>query len=436
MIVDGTKISVGFFNYFYHAATSPESLLMLERQHEGFDATKSFSEQIYDEETGMTWHDFFVEAAKEQISRIVALSNKGESAGITLFDEQEEEIRAQISALSKKAAEYNVLTNDYASIIYGDFVGKATLEKIMQKSYIAQNYYEFISITQKPSANETESYFYENQEDFYSVSFDYYIVNYDDNFEDQVSLINEVLNQSNSPKEFDYALKEKFPVYDMMGFLETESIEARDLMKKDSDFLPQEVTDWVYGSERKAGEKTFIHVKDEKKLYVILMSEPAQLDTEVKCSVREIFISSDDSSDGSVNAMYLSEEIENKIRTSENPEYTFAVLADMYLKNFEEMQHSGGLVGKISNGDSEEKLNSWIFDDSRKNGDIISISGEKGFYIFLFSDRYESWRFDSEQELISVKVEKASIAQETKNAFAYEKHVLNEKTRSDIDSAE
>lgn len=436
MTVDGTKVSVGFFNYFYTAATSSDVLLQLEKEYENFDASKSFSDQIYDSESGMTWQEYFIEAAKEQLTQIVSLSNKGEAAGIELFEEQKEEIQSQLDNAAEKAVEYDVLTNDYISIVYGEFAGKATLKKVMEKSYIAQNYYEYISVVEKPSDEETESYLKENLENMHSVSFDYYAVEYTFDFDEQKKQAQEVLDKSKTPEEFDHAVAEAFPTYDSWGFPATESVKLTSLYKKDAGYLPEKVYDWVYGSERSVGEKALITVDDRQLIYMILMKEPARLDTEIKCSVREMLFDVDETEESKNAALHLSEEISERIKKSENPEYTFAVLADIYLKEFEEMAYSGGLVGNIAFGDSEENINSWIFDESRKNGDFISVSGENGYYSFFFSDRYESWRFEAEQELITERIKKDSQAQSIENGFAYEKYVLNRQTGSESDSAE
>lgn len=425
MTVDGTKVSVGFFNYFYKAATSPEVLLQLESEYKDFDGEEPFVDQIYDSESGMTWHEYFVEAAKEQIVKIVSLSNKGEAMGLELLEEQEEEIRNQIKDTSKKAEEYGVLIDDYITIVYGEFVGKATLEKIMEKSFVAQNYYEYISIHNKPSNEETDEFLKNNFENMKAVSFDYFVVQYTDDYEDKIDKVNFILNSSNNSEELEDAVAEFFPTYDVWGFPATETVKMSSFYKKDSENLPAELIDWLYSPARKSGDKTFVNDDSKDLIYIVLLKEPAGLNDEDVCSMREILIEFDETQESRNEAMYKSENILKQVEESENPEYTFAVLADIYLKDFGEMKYSGGLVGDISYGESEEKINSWIFDESRKNGDLLSITGEKGCYVMFFSDRCEGWRFEAEQELISARAEEASHASDVVSEYAYKKYVIN-----------
>ena len=436
MTVDGTKISVGFFNYFYNVASGPEALLLFEKEYEDFDASKSFSEQIYDKETNMTWHDFFVESANEQISKIIRLSNEAQKNGIVLLPEQEKAVQEQLDIVSDKATQYGVFTNDYSSIVYGEFVGKATLKKILEKSFVAQNYYEYLYTTKKPSDAEISQYFDDNKDDFFSVSFEYFVVDCSEDYETQISLADEVLERTNSINDFDTVLEDVFPVYDDWGFLSTQSNKIDSLLKKDANYFAPEIQTWLYSNERYVGEKVCINVASEKKLYIIIIEEPAKIDEEIKCSVREIFIETTEEYDAD-KARELCDDLENRINNSDNPEYTFAVLADAYMKDYQETKYSGGMVGKIAYGESEEKINSWIFNESRKNGDVISISGERGYYLIYFSDKYKDWEFDVEQELISQEVEKeAQIIKEHKKEYAYDKYVANKETGSDFTVAE
>ena len=58
-----------------------------------FDTNKPLSEQVYDEATGQTWSDYFMDSAKESITWAYTLYDQAKAAGMKLTDEQMTEIR-------------------------------------------------------------------------------------------------------------------------------------------------------------------------------------------------------------------------------------------------------------------------------------------------------------------------------------------------------
>lgn len=148
-IIDSTRISVGFYNYFFEIATTPEALMYQETQNDNFDASVALDEQYYDEERAVTWQDYYSSAALEQIQSLVYLSNRAAELGLKLEREQQESIEEQILDLRSKAKEYSVSLNNYISIVYGDHAGEKTYRKIAEKLFLAQNYCEYIYLSEE-----------------------------------------------------------------------------------------------------------------------------------------------------------------------------------------------------------------------------------------------------------------------------------------------
>ena len=171
MTVDGLNVSVGFYNYFYSSSTTPEILIELEKRYEGFDQTVPLNEQIYDAETGETWADYTAKTVEEQISFLVKAYNEGIKAGVTVFEEQQKNIDSIIDSLEVEAKELFVDIDDYAGYTYGDYVGEKTVRKILEMSYIAQNYYEYFVVNNDLSQEEYENFFESNKSKFISVEY-------------------------------------------------------------------------------------------------------------------------------------------------------------------------------------------------------------------------------------------------------------------------
>ncbi len=418
MVVDGEKISVGFYNYFYSAATGPETIKQMEAMYDDFsiDSTES---------SGKKWLDYFSRSTEEQLKSIIILSHKAEDAGLVLIEEQTELVNQQIEYVKAKAEEYDVTSNGYASAQYGKKVGIKTLKKILEKSFLVQNYYEYLCVNSELDDEQFSEYFKNNAENLYMASFDYFVMKYsDENYEEKVSEAYSIIEKSDSPDTFESSIQKAFPEKDFWGFYANETQKYDRVYKKDVLDFPEKVISWIYG-QRKPNEVGLIDNSESKEIYLVYIKAPAVQATKVTCSVREIFIPFDETEDSKEEALKIRNGIADRVSSADNPEYLFAVLADVYSKDGEPTKHSGGLVTDIFDGDSNEKMNNWLFDESRKKGDCLMLDGNAGFYIFLFSDKEESWRTEAMLDNVSCLLKKAEESVKTKRAFAY-REVMNE----------
>ncbi len=388
MTVDGLNISVGFYNYFFSAATSPEILVELENQYEDFDQNIPLNEQIYNAETEKTWFDYIKETVEEQISSLVKIYNQGVQAGVYVFDEQQENIDAIIKSLETEAEKLSVSVDDYTGYTYGNYVGEKTLRKIFNMSYIAQNYYEYFVVNNELSQEEYNSFFQNNKTGLISVEYICCEITGEEKSLDKADETADMLFHELSSDNFENLLRKSFSEYNL-SFSENRDtllyFEGNEGMKN-----------WLFDSCRKAGDRTVITSKEEGCIYVVLVLKEPEEEIDDTCSAREIAMRVSDFGDWD-SLEKVANEIETKIKEADDKEFVFAVYADIYMNNIKTDKHSGGLVTNIENGDGEAEK--WLFDSERKREDFVRLKTENGYYFIMYIEKKPSWQFYADEEI-------------------------------------
>lgn len=147
----------------------------------GLDITKPLSQQVYDEEAGTTFADYYTDLAIENAKNVYAIYNLAKAAGETLTDAQKSELELTIDYMDLYASMYGYSsTESYLQALYG--VG-ATLEgyskyleiKTLATNY-AQNHYNSIDIAKSDITARNK----ENYEAFSSFDYSVFFVDIND----------------------------------------------------------------------------------------------------------------------------------------------------------------------------------------------------------------------------------------------------------------
>jgi len=404
--VDGTRVSVGIYNYFYGISTRGEVLQSFDG-YNGFDSSIPFDEQYYADH--VTWEEYFHQSAVDQIVRIVHFYNCGLKSGVTLLEEQKAAIDEQISILRDSATQYGVSLNDYLSIVYGKHIGERTIIKILEMSFIAQNYYEYLTVSKVFSYDDYKRYFIENQEKLTKAEFEYFEIQYDG--ETREAILNEAKGIAGHLEQtdcFNTALTNYYGID--VGFAFASSVNT----SRSGCILPESVQNWVFDDNRAINEITVIADDRLQSVYVLKMVSPAQITYDIQHSVRELFVASG----SDLNAEATVTAILDRIYASDDSEYTFAAIADIYNSGYSNSSLSGGLVVGITRDDVAGVLEEWIFDQQRTSGDMNTIKGERGYYIYYYITNCEGWMYIAKQEMIADMIDKEIYSAKLRNSLA------------------
>ena len=130
-----------FYNQWYESYSTYTDTYL---QALGLDTTQPLDEQFYDEESGQTWADYFVDAAIEQAANDYALYDAAMNAGFTLPDEEQITLDNTLSNLETYATIYGYSSADkYLSAIYGYGADTESYRAYCERSAIADAYYSY-----------------------------------------------------------------------------------------------------------------------------------------------------------------------------------------------------------------------------------------------------------------------------------------------------
>ena len=409
-IVDNTKISVGFYHYFYRSLTNASSLAALAAEYDSFDISTELSEQYYDEENGITWASYLQNAAMEQLAYIVFYSNCAQAQGLSLVKEQEQAIDAFFDNASQQAKEAGLSLNRYLSVVYGEYVGKATLREVLMRTYLAQNYFSYYHTQAQYTDEQFASFLKANRSTYYAVSFSYAALSFDEK-NAATAVENAVIQLQQTvmtTENFEQTVIDALSGIDDLRytFVQVDDAEAQSLAD-----LPLQLNDWLFDASRQTGN-TAVFMEAEQCL-VVLFRNAELLRTDTCCVVREIFLPNDDAAqtkesttdaesvvDGKAQNTALCDSILYRLHQSNQKEYLFSVFADCYEEE-ENPIYSGGLVVGLTAENVEGDLFNWLTDINRKTGDFEIYEDAQGISLIMYLRSEPNWKTVAREKMIS-----------------------------------
>ncbi len=133
----------------------------------GVDITAPLSEQIYDEATGMTYQQMFLDNALKSWHRYAVLLQLSQDEGFTLTQEQQAELDSFKTRLEELCAEYEY--TDIEAFVDKEFFPGSSLESYLtynRTSFVALAYYDTLYESLMPTDAELEAYFTEHEAEF------------------------------------------------------------------------------------------------------------------------------------------------------------------------------------------------------------------------------------------------------------------------------
>jgi hypothetical protein len=167
--IAGVKYTVTDFNYtyeslysqYYNSLSGSSSDLtsgMLPEQG------KSLRSQIYDEETGETWADFFSTMTVEQLKEDNKILVAALDAGYELTDEDKATVEDSIESIRSTAYTYGYQDiNAYLKAVYGKGMDESAFRKALERAQLITSYTNYINDSFTYTPEEIESYYVENK---------------------------------------------------------------------------------------------------------------------------------------------------------------------------------------------------------------------------------------------------------------------------------
>ena len=438
---DGEKhnIKVNTYNYYfalyYNNLQSTVSSykqygIDLDEANMNVDFDKKLSEQTRTEDgKTTTWLEYVQEQVEDSIKDTYASyykavkENKGKDPEIT--DDQKKEIKEALKSYKESAHKYGYTVSGYIEAAMGHGVTKDVFVREATISYIAENYdsdHKNDSDSKTYTDKELNAYKKKNESKLQSVD----IKMFECDSEDDAKAFKKALKADGSNFA---ALASKYSSddFDKKANKNSQETTYNDMARSTMEGLSVAIStadddkkypglDWLYSSDRKAGD---VRQDSTTVVYVV---KPVYMSDAKTVNVRHILIApeSSKSSDNSSSSKSAKDCTDKEWAAAEKK--AKSILAkynsgDKTSKSFAKLAKSNSSDGNASDGGLYENIipnqmvptfNAWCFDSSRKAGDVGIVKTEYGYHIMYFEGKNDQavWKYIAQQKLAADDTQK------------------------------
>ncbi|MGN0298376.1 MAG: peptidylprolyl isomerase [Lachnospiraceae bacterium] len=412
----------------------------------GVDISKSLKDQMYSDD--MSWFDVLMDEAVSYATQYLYFCEAANDAGVTLSEENKTYIDESIASVAASAAENGYESTDaYLSYLYGPAMTESVVRSYLEKYYLGyQMYMEFYNSFDY-SDKEVEEYYEDNKLSYQYVDYAAYNFVADDeigltaemckNYAEQAAkakdtnALEDVISEYVEKKATLEAENAESETSEADSTEETEDLEtvieeavesalARMYSEQVSYSEDNEVSAWLFADDTKVKE-TYTDADEENGTYrVYMLTKKPYCDTRVLKNVRHILFTAD-TYGSEEEAEAKAEEILQQWKDGDATEDSFAELADEYSED----SPAGGLYENVYEGQMVEEFENWLFDDSRKVGDVDIVQTSFGYHIMYFAgDGDEQWKYDVKSDMISKAMQEKYDAVAEKHSITTDEDVL------------
>lgn len=133
--------------YYYQAYNNNYSMANYYAQmgmSSGYDPEKSPADQMYDEELGQTYADYFRETALAELQKTTILVDLAEKDNYSLSEEGKENVETQMKEVDSTIMQYQVMggasESYYFKLLFGEHMTKSLLKDIITDNVLANEY--------------------------------------------------------------------------------------------------------------------------------------------------------------------------------------------------------------------------------------------------------------------------------------------------------
>ncbi len=440
LIVNGYEISGTEMNYFFMDAINQwYGTYGSYAAYLGLDLRKPLDEQYYDQSTGETWADCFLDIAVESAKSTYSLYGAAQAEKYTLSEEEAESVQELYDSMddyAKQAGYSNA--EDYLKALYGDSSTIADYKEYYQVTAIASSYYSHHAQTLSDSYTDDvlrafegdKSYnynsysyasFYLSVEDFKlggTEGEDGKMIYSDEEVKAAEAYLGQVAGELstgdiNTVEKLNAAIKQmEEKLAETKGEVIAEgkhsvaTLNEKVLYSKISTLMQE----WIRSDARVEGNITAIpyessttdangkEIKVLSGYYIVLFQERCD-NPQPLINVRHILAAfkggTQDNTTGQMiytdtekaAAKETAEKLLAQWQEGEATEETFAELANKHSDDGDGT--TGGLYEDVYPGQMVTNFNNWCFDESRKTGDFGIVESPYGYHVMYFVSHSE-----------------------------------------------
>lgn len=382
----------------------------------GLDVTQPLSAQVYNEETGETWADYFLDSAIESAKSTYVLYNAAMANGdYELPEDFETQLNASLASTRAMAGLYGFNSmEDYLKAMYGNGANEETYVNYFRTNAIAEAYYSEYADSLLYNDTKIDEYNNEHYNEFSSFEYNYFYVpvsKYLPETEEGVELTDEqrAAAAASAKKAADgLAVSKDLDTFNMLiGMLPfaTDTTDAEVISNTTINSVAELYREWIGDTARVPGEASVFEYEsssDEDEnvdgYYVVLFQGREDYNTLMR-SARHMLVMFEGGTTENGVTVYSDEE---KAKAKEEAEKTynawlngeaneesFAAMVSTTTSDDGGSNTNGGLYTNIYEGQMVANFNDWVFDPARQPGDHAIIETEIGYHIMYFVEEQE-----------------------------------------------
>jgi hypothetical protein len=344
----------------------------------------------------MTYQQYFLKEAEEDLIRDIALVNAAKAAGFTLTDEAKEEVQFIISDTKSMVKNYGYDYSEYLKLTMDNSMSSSAYERCLTRALLAYFYLETYNSSLSYDDAALTSYYQKNKNDFDTYEYAYLSYSADGNTPSR-----KALSMERQKKKAQAALADIQAGENLEDVFDKSCTDDYSISEAGTaDDLPEYYADWLKDSSRKQGDAIIIERDDgTSHIYDVLIFKNRFLNNSSTVDIRIIFIRAEtpentpstEATDEAMQAAHdKAQALLNQWETGDKTADSFGKLA--YENSYDTYSsEEGGLYENICNGQMDDAFNTWIMDPSRKPGDTTliesTLNGQYGWFVVYFQSQ-------------------------------------------------
>lgn len=413
--IDGEKYTAADVLYYY-AGQYQTAYQYAAYGMSSFDTTKDPKDQVYDEESGQTWHEYFIEQALDSLKTYVTVEKKAKADGYAESQEVKDSF-AQYKDNMKTSLATSSYSNmkSYLQAVFGPMMTEKDFDRCLERELYVNDYMNSVQDGYTYTDQQLEDYYKEHADELDSFTFDQLTFRASVSTTDADGKTIEMTDEEKAAK-LEEAKKEMAALAQEAKARLDAGESMEDLAEAYGDkvyssqldttrtgsSLNSTLSDWFLSADRKAGDTTLQEYDGSStySYYVVKFIDRTRDETPT-ADVRHILFSGEDE-ESKAKAKTDAEAMLETWKSGEATEDSFAQLAKENSADTGSAS-SGGLIEGITPTSSYvENFRDWATDSSRQPGDTGIVESDYGYHVMYFSAWGQpQWKLTAESALRS-----------------------------------
>lgn len=383
-IGDETYTAADLSYYYNTAYSSFVSNNYYYLSYYGLDTSSPLDEQscLFGED--MTWHDYFMNQAIENLRAYSLLAQEAEKNGFDGDEYVESSLEATLADLDTYASQNGYTRSQYLSAYFGSLVNEKVFTRNVRLMALAEAYSMDYASSLEFTEEDVNAEYEANPQSYQSADIEYIIFSEtpDDEATDE-----EAEALLNAQKELAETAIERYNNGESLEEI-AEDMEGAYTHRANAGYGTSDLLTWAFDDARADGDST-ITTYSTTGYYAAVFHSRSRNDYHA-VSVRHILVETEDEAN----------ELLDKFNAGEKTEEAFAVLANENSTD-SGSNTNGGLYTNIYKGQMVEPFEEWCFDASRKTGDTGIVESSNGFHVMYFVETSEQpyWYYSADLAL-------------------------------------